>query len=128
MSLSFSAEVALPKTPSDSSFRAFARLIVGGVVVIDGFRVMEGKYGLFVNPPSEKSNKTDENGRNVWFDKVRFIEDVPEGQRRGPVAEEAFKAILDAYTTAVSSSGGADRPAPTNERPTTPASAGPPRW
>lgn len=128
MNPTFTAEINLPRSPSQSSFRAFAKLIIDGVVVIDGWRVMDSKFGLFAAPPSEKSNKTDENGRNIWYDKVRFIEDVPDGKRKGPFAEAAEKAIIDAYNAKTQSTGGGNsRPNPTGDRPSAPASA-PPMW
>jgi|14_taG_2_1085336.scaffolds.fasta_scaffold01357_10 DNA-binding cell septation regulator SpoVG len=128
MSLSFKATVNLPKNPTQGNFRAFATLIVNDVLYLNGFRVMDGKFGLFAAAPATKSNKQDpETGRNIWYDDIKFIEDVEEGQRRGPVSEAASEAILAAYTAATSSTGGDTRPAPTNERPDTPATSAP-RW
>jgi len=129
MSLNFSAKINLPKNPSDGNFRAFATLIVNDVLYINGYRVMDSKYGLFAAAPATKSNKQDENGRNIWYDDVRFREELEEGKRRGPMADAAQKAIIDAYNRAVSTGGANDRPVPTNSRPETPAAAsGPARW
>ena len=124
MSLNFSAKVNTIANPR-GALRAFATLIVNDVIYINGFRVLEGSKGTFVSAPQKKGNKQDENGKDIYYDEVRFMEETEEGQWRGPVAEAAFKAILDAYAGGNTTGGGSnERPQPTNERPRAKAS----RW
>jgi DNA-binding cell septation regulator SpoVG len=124
MSLSFGAKVTTLQSPK-GALRAFATLIVNDVIHINGFRVLEGSNGSFVAAPQKKGSKPDpESGKDVYFDEVRFMEDTAEGQWRGPVAEAAFKAILDSYNASSSTSGTRDRPERSNERPETKAK----RW
>ena len=124
MSLTFTAQVNNIPNPR-GSLRAFATLIVNDILQINGFRIVEGRNGIFVSPPQTKGNKLDENGNAIYYNDVRFDEPVEEGTYRGPVAESAFKAILDQYNTANSTSGAADvRPQPSNARPQTRAK----RW
>ena len=124
MSLNFSAKVTTLQNPR-GALRAFATLIVNDVIHINGFRVIEGSKGTFVSAPQKKGSKPDENGKDVYYDEVRFMENTEEGQFRGPIAEAAFKAILDVYADGnTTGGGGASRPEPTNERPKTRAK----RW
>lgn len=125
MSLQFSAKVNTLQAPR-GALRAFATLIINDVVQINGFRVLEGSKGTFVSAPQKKGTKPDpESGKDVYYDEVRFDEPTQEGQWRGPIAEAAFNAILDAYASGnATGGGGSDRPEPSNERPKTKAK----RW
>lgn len=120
MSLNFSAKVTTLQNPR-GALRAFATLIVNDVIHINGFRVLEGSKGTFVSAPQKKGSKPDpETGKDIYYDEVRFVEETEEGQWRGPIAEAAFKAILDAYAgDNTTGGGGSSRPEPTNERPKT---------
>lgn len=119
MSFQFSAKVTTLQNPR-GAMRAFATLIVNDVVHINGFRVIEGSKGTFVAAPQKKGSKPDEDGKDIYYDEVRFVEETEEGQFRGPVAEAAFKAILDAYAAANSTGGGGDgRPERSGDRPKT---------
>jgi stage V sporulation protein G len=46
-----------------SSIRAFVDVSFGGVFVVKGLRVVEGKNGIFVAMPGTKSNKD-----GKWYD------------------------------------------------------------
>ena len=63
--------------------RAFADITVGGQFTVKGFRVVEGKKGLFVSMPSEigKDGK--------WYDTFKAL--TKEAQ------EELNKVVLEAY-------------------------------
>ena len=44
----------LHRLGTDSSLKAFADLSFAGVFIVKGFRIVEGKNGLFVGMPREK--------------------------------------------------------------------------
>ena len=121
--MEFSAKVHVLKNPS-GSMRAFATLVVDGVLQINGFRVLDGQYGMFVSAPSKKASKPDENGKYVYYDDVRFdepIEETEDGKKkRGPVALAAYAAILEAYQKATNATGGDQRPQASGTRPNLP--------
>jgi DNA-binding cell septation regulator SpoVG len=124
MTISFGAKVTVLSSPK-GPMRAFGTLIINDVIYINGFRVLEGSNGLFVAPPQTKGSKPDENGKDQYFDDVRFVEETEEKQR-GPVQQAALKAILDAYLATTKTGGGTSnaksnstRPEPTGERPPT---------
>ena len=78
------------------NLRAFADIIVEDVMVISGFKVIESKTGdLFVGAPTEKY--TNKEGKEDWIDKVRFREELEEGERRGPVQTQIYQSILEKY-------------------------------
>jgi len=66
-----------------SHLKAFADIVVDGQFAIKGFRIVEGKNGLFVSMPSEVGK----NGN--WYDTFK------------PITKEAIfelnKVILEAY-------------------------------
>ena len=125
MSFNFTAKVNRISNPRGSMV-AFATLIVNDVIAINGFRVINGKNGAFVSAPQKKGSKPDENGKDVYYDEVRFLEEKEEGKWRGPIAEAAFAAILSEFNGGAGDSpasdnnsrqGGGDRPTPSNSRP-----------
>jgi DNA-binding cell septation regulator SpoVG len=124
MSLTFGAKVTTLQNPK-GALRAFATLVINDTIHVNGFRVLEGSKGTFVSAPQKKGSKPDENGKDVYYDEVRFVEETEEGQFRGPIAEAAFKAILDAYAADNSTGGSSSsRPEPSGDRPKTRAA----RW
>jgi DNA-binding cell septation regulator SpoVG len=70
----FSYDVKVRKINSTSNLKAFVTLVVEGVLEIDGFKVINGKNGLFVSVPSHKGTVM-EDGQKVekYFDDVRFV-------------------------------------------------------
>lgn len=87
------------------ALRAYATLVVNDTLLIDGFKVMESRTGdLFVAPPSHKGK--DKEGKDTYFNDVRFNEEKGEGEFRGPVAEAAYGAILAAYGSAIAEGNG----------------------
>ena len=81
------------KLNSTSTLKAFVTLIIDDVISIDGFKIIDGRKGLFVSAPSHKGTVT-EGGLQVdkWFDDVRFI-----GDTGLEVGNEIKNAMLDAY-------------------------------
>jgi DNA-binding cell septation regulator SpoVG len=78
---------------SNSALKAFVTVIIDDVMSIEGFKVVNGRNGLFVSVPSHKGTVMEE-GKQVekYFDDVRFI-----GENGLEVANEIKDAILDAY-------------------------------
>lgn len=95
----FSYDVKIRAFDGQGSTRAFAVLVIDNVLEVQGFKVIEGRNGLFVSSPQTKSNKIDEqSGKNIYFDDVRFTDPRAEDARRSPLQEEVFAAILAKYT------------------------------
>jgi stage V sporulation protein G len=63
--------------------KAFADLVIGGLFAIKGFKVVEGKKGLFVSMPSEIGKDGN------WYDTFRPL--TKEAQA------ELNKVVLEAY-------------------------------
>jgi DNA-binding cell septation regulator SpoVG len=84
---------------SNSALKAFVTIVIDDVMSIDGFKVVNGRNGLFVSAPSHKG-KVMEEGKEVekYFDDVRFI-----GDNGLEVGNEIKDAILDAYNNDSSS-------------------------
>lgn len=105
-----------------SSLKAFATLIIDGLLAINGFKVIEGSNGLFVSPPSTKSNKPGEDGKDKYYDDVRYLDMTEENtsELRDKVSEvilETYKAKAGTSTRAKTASTRASEPAPTNGKP-----------
>lgn len=96
----FSYDVKVRKINSSSNLKAFVTLVVEGVMEVDGFKVINGRNGLFVSVPSHKGTVM-EDGQKVekYFDDVRFV-----GEPGIEVSNELKSAILDAYNGSSSSS------------------------
>ena len=96
----FSYDVKVRKINSASNLKAFVTLVVEGVLEIDGFKVINGKNGLFVSVPSHKGSVM-EDGQKVekYFDDVRFV-----GEPGIEFSNELKTSILDAYNGSSSSS------------------------
>lgn len=120
--LSFSAKVRTITT--SNSMKAFATLIINDTISIEGYKVFDGKNGLFVAPPSHKG--TDKEGVEKYFNDVQYLEERDEDTRRGPVEEAVSAAILAEYkrtvsppkTNAAAGKAQGARPNPTGNRPT----------
>lgn len=84
---------------STGNTKAFAKLIIDGVIEIDGFKVINGKTGLFVGFPSQKM-KEPKDGRE-YVDTLRLL-DYDEENVSG-TKNQIVEAILDAYNSTVTS-------------------------
>lgn len=71
----------------DGTLKAFADVAVNEAVLIKGFRVVNGKNGLFVGMPQERSKQ------GKWFDTVTPLTKTAHAQLTG--------AIMDAYDAQV---------------------------
>lgn len=89
----FNYSFNIRKLNSGSALKAFVTLIIDDVMSIDGFKIVNGRNGLFVSVPSHKGTVTEE-GQQVekYFDDVRFL-----GDSGIEVANEIKNAMLDAY-------------------------------
>ena len=122
--LTFSAKVNLIKDPR-SNLKGYATLVINGLVELSGFRIVEGQKGLFAAVPQTKGTKQDENGKDQYFDNIRFSDMSEEGHSATKQAIQSV--ILEAYGTALAEQNTSSRgntanartqdPAPTNKRP-----------
>lgn len=102
MSNPFSAKVNLLREPK-GNLLAFATVFVqvpgfDAKMALNGYRVINGQYGLFVAAPSTKSNKTDpQTGRDIWYEDIRVLEEKSEEERRGPAADALQAAVLEEF-------------------------------
>jgi len=55
------------KLENSESLKAFVDICINDVLEIKGLRVMDGKNGLFVSMPRQKSKD------NRWFDRVKCL-------------------------------------------------------
>ena len=96
----FNYSFNIRKLNSGSALKAFVTLIIDDVMSIEGFKIVNGRNGLFVSVPSHKGTVTEE-GQQVekYFDDVRFI-----GDSGLEVGNEIKNAMLDAYHNQDSSS------------------------
>lgn len=93
MSFNYSVRVNLIKNPQGKT-KAFANIIVGDIMEVCGFKIVEGSRGLFVSAPQTKGEK---DGGTVWYDNVRFLDFDREAKKRGTFNEEVFAVILEEY-------------------------------
>ena len=94
----FSYELKIKPINSASNLKAFVSVTIDGVMEIDGFKVINGKNGLFVSVPSHKGTVMEEGVKvDKYFDDVRFPSD--EGLE---FANELKQAILNQYNQSAS--------------------------
>ena len=72
--------VEFRKTNGKSSIKYFANIRLDGILELRGFKVIDGRNGLFVAPPSEKALKPDADGNYQWYDTIRFNVQEDEGK------------------------------------------------
>ena len=71
------------RLPEGKMIKAFVDLAINNVLLIRGLRVVEGKNGLFVSMPREKSKN------DVWYDRIRCL---------SPDVEQVLnKTVIEAY-------------------------------
>lgn len=89
----FNYSFNIRKLNSGSALKAFVTLVIDDVMSIEGFKIVNGRNGLFVSVPSHKGTVTEE-GQQVekYFDDVRFL-----GDSGIEVGNEIKNAMLDAY-------------------------------
>lgn len=100
----FSYSVNVRRINSSSNFKAVASLVIEGLMEIDGFKIINGRNGLFVSMPSHKGEVM-EDGVKVekYFDDIRF-----RGEEGLALSNEIKQAILAAYNGSSTSSGSAN--------------------
>ena len=73
--MNYTAEIYTIKNPSNS-LRAYASLVIEvnntTQMKIKGFKVFEGKNGLFAKPPQTKGK--DKEGSDTWYDDIQFVD------------------------------------------------------
>ncbi len=91
--MDFSTEI---RVVDSGNLKAYVTLIIDNEIAISGFRVLESKSGdLFVAAPSHKG--TDKEGKETYFDDVRFIGDREEGAKDSVLGRECKDFILAQY-------------------------------
>ena len=65
----------------DSKVKGFMDITFNDIITVKGFKVVEGKSGLFVSMPSTKNTKN-----NRWYDDIRI-------EKKEDYAEFASKAL-----------------------------------
>ena len=73
------------RLPEGKAIKAFVDLSVNNVILIRGLRVVEGRNGLFVSMPREKSKN------DIWYDRIRCLSQEVEAVIN--------KKVIDAYHT-----------------------------
>jgi DNA-binding cell septation regulator SpoVG len=121
-------EVNLVKNPA-TSLIAMASVIVDGAMKIGGFKVFNGRNGLFVGVPSHKG-KDKEDGSPNWQDDVIFLDEkAAETDRQTPTQKQVCDAVLNEYkriSSGTGTRGGAaaaqngNAPRSTGQRPANP--------
>lgn len=92
--LSFSAKVN--PVQGNDSLKGFATLIINDVLEIKNFSIrVSGKGETFVSFPRRPGK--DKEGKDTWFPDLRVLEDVQEGQYRGPIAQQIYDTIMNEY-------------------------------
>lgn len=71
-----------------------ASIIIDDFIEIKGFKIINGKNGLFVSSPNHMVEK---DGEKKYYDDVWFMENKEEGEKMGPHQAEIFSEILKAY-------------------------------
>lgn len=97
----FSYSVNVRRINSTSNFKGVASIVIEGLMEIDGFKIINGRNGLFVSMPSHKGEIV-EDGVKVekYFDDIRF-----RGEEGLALSNEIKQAILAAYNGTSTSSG-----------------------
>lgn len=121
MALTLSAKVNLIKQPQ-GSLKAYATLVIDNLIELNGFRVIEGSKGLFAAAPQTKGNKPGEDGKDQYFDNIRYSDADEKGfsdtkTAVGEVILEAYGAALAANTRATTADARTKDPTPTGKRP-----------
>lgn len=120
--MKFSAKITVPENQT-GSLRAFATLVIDELIELQGLRVVEGAKGLFVAMPSTKSNKKDEEGKDIWYDNIRF-QDWDDEAKSSATRQLIGEIVLAAYnkqtkqnTRQQSANARTTGARPTNNRP-----------
>ncbi len=91
--MDFSTEI---RVVDSGNLKAYVTLIIDNEIAISGFRILESKSGeLFVAAPSHKG--TNGEGKETYYDDVRFIGDREEGAKDSVLGRECKDFILSQY-------------------------------
>lgn len=109
--MAFNYDVEVHPFNSAGKTVAFVKLIIEGVISIDGFKIINGSNGLFVSAPQHKGKGKDEAGNETvaWYDDVRFLGDKPEGKFRTDFQDEIYKTMVERYNQVTAGSASDSR-------------------
>ena len=105
---SYSVKVNTIQNPKAST-KAFANLIIEDILEVCGFRIVDGRNGLFVSPPQKKG------ADDKWYNDVRFLEEKDENEHKGKFQTEVENEILKEYRKVAGTSRGSSATAHTEQ-------------
>lgn len=119
MAFKYTVEVFPFKDPKGPK-KAFASVLVDGVMEIRGFSIVDTGKGAFVGVPQRKGVDKQNPGKEKWFDDVVFHEDVDpqNGIFKGPVFKEIEQAMIAAYNSKVGGNSRGNAAAANSSAPT----------
>lgn len=110
--MKFKVKIDYIQENSRSAWRGFATVDFGAFSV-NGWSIFDGPDGAWGRPPAKDSGKTNEEGRKIYYDIIRFPnESTEEGQYRNEFLYEIRKEIGSAYKAEMKRRGAASAPPP----------------
>lgn len=95
--MNYTAEIYKIRNPSNS-LRAYGSLVIEvndtTKMKIKGFKIFEGRNGLFAKPPQSKGRNKE--GEETWFDDIQFIDTSESNEFK----EEIYQTFVKEYTRA----------------------------
>ncbi len=95
--MNYTTEIYKVRNPSNS-LRAYGSLVIEvndtTKMKIKGFKIFEGRNGLFAKPPQSKGRNKE--GEETWFDDIQFIDTSESNEFR----EEVYQTFVKEYTRA----------------------------
>lgn len=93
--MNYSTEIYTIKNPT-GSLRAYGSLVIEinstTTMKIKGFKIFEGKNGLFAKPPQTKGK--DKEGNDTWYDDIQFVDSTDEQTFRN----EVYQTFVNDYS------------------------------
>lgn len=109
-----------------SKLVGFASVIVDKTMLVSGFKIFDGDKGLIVAPPSHPTGQKDDNGKEKYWEDVRFIDEKESADDRyTPFQKELYAAILEEYKTSSRGSTASSQSSSKGEAPASTKVQGP---
>lgn len=93
--MNYTTEIYTIKNPS-GSLRAYGSLVIEvnntTKMKVKGFKIFEGKNGLFCKPPQTKGK--DKEGNDTWYDDIQFVDSSEEQSFRN----EVYQTFVNDYS------------------------------
>ena len=95
--MNYTTEIYKLRNPSNS-LRAYGSLVIEindtTKMKIKGFKIFEGRNGLFAKPPQTKGKNKE--GEDTWFDDIQFVDTSESNNFR----DEVYDTFIKDYTRA----------------------------